>query len=73
MKKIFFLFGLFIVILTSCSDERDFGDTPFYQMPLNQEDSLVMVKIYKAMGSESWSDKNKIDLKKTYQMAGLYI
>lgn len=70
MKKLFFLFGLFIVILTSCSDERDFGDTPFYQMPLNQEDSLVMVKIYKALGCESWSDKNKIDLKKRDKWPG---
>lgn len=70
MKKLFFLFGLFIVILTSCSDERDFGDTPFYQMPLNQEDSLVMVKIYKAMGCESWSDKNKIDLKRRIKWPG---
>lgn len=70
MKKLFFLFGLFLIFLASCSDERDFGDTPFYQMPLNQEDSLAMVKIYKAMGSESWSDKNKIDLKRRIKWPG---
>lgn len=63
MKKLFFIFGLFMMFLTSCGDESDFGETPFSQMPLNQEDSLAMVKIYKEMGCESWSDKNKIDLK----------
>lgn len=66
MKKLFFLFSAFLMmLLTSCSDERDFGNGYAWGFPLNETDSLAMVKIYKAMGYDSWTDKNNIDLKKT--------
>lgn len=65
MKKLFFLFSAFLMmLLTSCSDERDFGNGYAWGFPLNETDSLAMVKIYKAMGYDSWTDKNNIDLKK---------
>lgn len=65
MKKLFFLFSAFLMmLLTSCSDERDFGNGYAWEFPINETDSLAMVKIYKAMGYDSWTDKNNIDLKK---------
>lgn len=71
MKKFLLLFSLLAMFLTSC-EEMDYGDTPFHQMPLNREDSLVMVNMYKSMGCESWT-KHKINLKKRNKWPGCYL
>lgn len=49
----------------SCGDEINYGDTPISnKIPFNKEDSIIMVKVFKAMGYDKWSSQSSMSLKK---------
>ena len=59
--KLKFIIGVIIAIIglsfASCDDDFDYGDTPVItgvQLPANKVDSIIIEKIYKALGCDNW-------------------